>query len=191
VIAELRELIRIVRNMKDNRICHKFGIGECFKLFSAHLMLMLSFPDVRERPVKTSIYIWPYLMNLIKRCDKTHYVNTLHNERDKGLLATLFETGERLREALLLRKRNFELVNEYVLVKGMRVLKRYRKVSGWTNNKGKKRWKTEPDSVTHGTFPIRIHEPLTPFMMNWVKRDQETTTYFLIGYPKSFSTALK
>jgi len=126
---------------------------------------------------------WPYLMKLIKRCDKTRYVNRLHNERDKGLVATLFETGGRLREVLMLRKRDFEEAGDYVLVKGMRVLKRYRKVSGWTDNKGKKRWKTEPDSVTRGTFPIRIDEPLTPFMMNWVKQSRA----YLFPSPKQTS----
>ena len=82
-------------------------------------------------------------------------------------------------EVLLLKKDNFDFEdpeakeNNVILVKGMRVLKRYRKVGEWIDEKRKKHWKTVPIFMTRGIFPIRYDTPLTPFlwkneeMMDW------------------------
>ena len=90
--------------------------------WASHKYHRVSVEDVEE------FVGWPYLLKLIKHCGKTRYVNRWHNERDKGLVATLFETGGRLKEVLMLRKNNFEIVAKYILVKGMRVSKRFKKV---------------------------------------------------------------
>ena len=80
----------------------------------------------------------------------------------------------------MLRKSNFETVDEYVLVKGMQVLKRYRRLTSWIDDEGKQRWKTEPEPTTRGTFPIRLDEPLTPFMLNWIEQCED----YLFPSPK-------
>lgn len=115
---------------------------------------------------------WPRLLELVAECDKTTYRADQQDhlrERDKALVATLFETGGRVSEVLMLRKRNFDIQRDRVLVKGMRVLKRYRKVGEYQKKGGKKSWKTEPVFTTRGIFTVRRFEPLTPIMVSWIE----------------------
>jgi len=48
--------------------------------------------------------------------------------RDKALIATAFETGGRIQEVLMLKKENFTVLEDRIVVKDMPVVKRYEKV---------------------------------------------------------------
>ena len=71
-----------------------------------------------------------------------------------SLIATLFETGCRVSEALLLNPKQFEVEEEWVMVYGAPVLK-----------KGK----VDPRSKLRN-IPIPIDEPLVPYMIDWVDK---------------------
>lgn len=102
---------------------------------------------------------WDYLLDLVNRAKSF---------RDKALIATLFETGGRVSEVLMLKKLNFVLSNpEIILVENMPIVKRHKKVGEYIDRKGKKRWKTEK-YIAYRTFPIRTGEPLVPYMKKWV-----------------------
>jgi len=102
---------------------------------------------------------WAALMEIINKARLT---------RDKALIATTFLTGGRISEVLLLRKSNFDLSNpDVVLVKNMRVLKRYEK-KGERMVNGKKRWITELKK-DYRTFPILKKEPPVPILEDWLK----------------------
>lgn len=93
------------------------------------------------------------------------------NERNKAFLATLFLTGGRVTEVLSLRKENFE-IREFeglIVVRGMRLLKRYRKV-GEIEENGKKKWITEKLVKTRKPFPILLNEPLTHILLDWLDK---------------------
>ena len=51
--------------------------------------------------------------------------------RNQVLFAATFETGGRIEEALGLKKENFTVENETVIVRNMRLLKRYEKTGSW------------------------------------------------------------
>lgn len=115
---------------------------------------------------------WPKLLGLVAECDKTTYRVDQRDhlrERDKALVATLFETGGRVSEVLMLRKQNFHIQKDRVLVKGMRVLKRYRKVGEYKERSGRKSWKTDSVFTTRGIFTVRRFEPLAPIMVSWIE----------------------
>ena len=101
---------------------------------------------------------WDYLLDMIRRCD---------NMRDKALIATLFETGGRVSEVLSLKRSNFILQDDFIIVKAMRVLKRYKKVGEYQDDLGKKKWITK-SMKAYRTFPIPVKEPLVPYMLKWI-----------------------
>lgn len=127
---------------------------------------------------------WSFLLDLVNEADTLLM---------KGLIATLFETGGRISEVLSLRKWNFEteLNPEVVVVKQMPLLKRFEKVGTvkkwkcvkhcdirWTtkprpeeyekhNIKEYEGWLTKPVRDQR-TIPIRVSEPLTEHLMNWL-----------------------
>lgn len=96
-------------------------------------------------------------------------------DRNRGFLATLFETGGRVSEVLALRKSNFELRKDenLILVRDMPLFKRYRKVQEYVDEKGKKRWVTEPEEATRRSFPIVLDEPLVPYMLKWIDQCED------------------
>ena len=96
---------------------------------------------------------WEFLNRLILECNDTNYYRKpdLLRDRDKALIATLFETGGRISEVLALDKRNFKILPERVLVTGMIVLK-------------------NDVPTTRGTFSVKRFEPLCPIMVDWIKQ---------------------
>jgi len=125
---------------------------------------------------------WDTMLRLVEECRNTDYRPSpvwggdedpaAYRERmirrDQALIATLFETGGRVSEVLQLRRENFEWDDEIIVVTGMRVLKRFRKVGEYVDASGRKRWVTEPVYVTRGRFPILRREPLVPYMLGWI-----------------------
>ena len=101
---------------------------------------------------------WDYLLNLVDKCGWL---------RDKALISTLFETGGRVSEVLKLKAENFEVKDKFIIVKGMPVLKRYRKTGEYVNEDGKTKWITKK-TMGYRTFPIPLKEPLVPYMIEWL-----------------------
>jgi len=125
---------------------------------------------------------WDFMLRLVEECRNTPYKAPAILEgrladaymdklirRDQALIATLFETGGRVSEVVQLRRRNFRIGDRAVIVTGMRVLKRFEKVGEYTDDDGRKRWVTKPVYETRGRFPIRIDEPLVPYMLDWIR----------------------
>jgi len=108
---------------------------------------------------------WPTLLRLVEAAEKP---------RDRAFLATLFETGGRVSETLALRRDNFDVITEegVIVVKGMPLLKRFRKLSEYTDEDGVTRWETETLEATRRPFPILMAEPLAPIVVEWVEASE-------------------
>jgi len=78
---------------------------------------------------------WDKLLSLIDACndiDYDIYYRDFCRERDKGLIATLFETGGRIGEVVSLSKANFDFTpKKYCVVNGMLLEKRYEKTGSY------------------------------------------------------------
>jgi hypothetical protein len=128
---------------------------------------------------------WDFMLRLVKAGDPFM----------RGLTATMFETGGRISEVLALQRWNIDptLNKEVVVVKQMPLLKRFEKkgeVAKWKCvGHCKKRWDSLPSPeefevhkiqeykgwetkslADYRTFPVRVSEPLTPYMMEWWKQ---------------------
>jgi site-specific recombinase XerD len=105
---------------------------------------------------------WDYLLDLIKVC---------RDVRERGFLATLFETGGRVQEVLMLKRGNldFGAHPDFIVVHLMPVVKRYEKVGEYRDGTGKARWKTER-LRDFRTFPIKKSEPLVRYMVEYYEK---------------------
>ena len=78
---------------------------------------------------------WDKLLSLIDACndiDYDIYYRHFCRERDKGLIATLFETEGRIGEVVSLSKANFDFTpQKYCVVNGMLLEKRYEKTGSY------------------------------------------------------------
>jgi integrase len=128
---------------------------------------------------------WDVLMELVEECERSEYKPSPawdldpfdYRERlvrrDQALVAALFLTGGRVSEVVGLRVGNFEVRAFDVRVKGMMVLKRYKKISHYLDDDGRKRYVTEKVAMTRGTFSISRDEPLVPYLLNWIKESED------------------
>jgi integrase len=118
--------------------------------------------------------------------------NSLRLGRDRALFAALFLTGGRVSEVLALEKKNFEINRDFVIVKDMALIKRYKKLFGWVEYvkappenslkrlykyskkiKGDKkfwrqRYKTEITPDTRADFSFPASEPLANILIAWL-----------------------
>lgn len=124
---------------------------------------------MKERSVEKDIRGfcgWKFLLNFIRNTPLPY----------RGFIACLFETGGRISEVLQLRRRNFyfDLHPELIVVDGMPVVKKYKKVGEVEDpsRKSGKRWVTKKTKDTR-TFPIKKSEPLTPYLINHIKRSKD------------------
>lgn len=103
----------------------------------------------------------------------TELVSHIYDLRDKAFVSALFLTGGRVSEVLALRKHNFEIHREQglIIVRGMPLLKRYKKIAPAKD--GKRKWITERLIKTRKPFPILIKEPLTPFLLSWLDKCED------------------
>jgi len=90
--------------------------------------------------------------------------------RERAFICASFATGGRITEVLALRKSNFEVLKDQgiVLIKGMALKKRYRKVEAITKEDGSKGWLTEPVLKSRAAFPIVMAEPTTGIVLDWL-----------------------
>jgi hypothetical protein len=109
---------------------------------------------------------WAFLLSLVKKTPLPY----------RGFMATLFETGGRVSEVLKLRKRHFhlDLHPEIIVVDGMPVVKKYRKIGEIPDPSKKRgvRWITEKKEDTR-TFPIKKTDPLTPYLISHLERSKD------------------
>jgi len=129
---------------------------------------------------------WDFMLSLVEECRRTPYKapRVLEGEtaeeyvarlirRDQALIATLFETGGRVSEVIQLRRRNFQVGEEAIIVTGMKVLKRYEKVKEYEDDTGRVRWITRPVFETRGRFPILVKEPLVLYLLPWLDETED------------------
>jgi len=127
---------------------------------------------------------WDFLLGIIRECENTPYSfdREYFVKRDKGLITALFLTGGRVIEVLELRKRNFELDDpEWIIVRGMRVAKRYKKIGEYMDKEGNTRWITETKFEPRGRFPIPRKEPLVPYLLDHLNQVDD----YLFPSPKT------
>jgi len=150
---------------------------------------------------------WNTLLKLIQECSRTPYyrnsrlikLSEAEKEalrrkliaRDKTLIATAFETGGRIQEVLLLKKENFEVLDDRLIVRDMLVVKRWEKIGekievwkGEDEPKDTKLWHwshkheawirrkfiTKPKMDRRNVLEIPRFEPLTPYIIEWLKQ---------------------
>jgi hypothetical protein len=99
----------------------------------------------------------------------------LYDKRDRAFFAALFLTGGRVSEVLSLRKSNFEVRPDKnaILVRNMRLLKRYKKLSELVKPNGRKGWVIEKLVQFRKTFPIMLNEPLAPILLEWIESQDD------------------
>jgi integrase len=105
---------------------------------------------------------WDFLLKILQACC---------DDFERALVATLFETGCRASELVLLRRSHFllDVHPKLIVMDGVPVVKKYEKIGEIIDSKGKKRWITRKREA-YRTFPIRRDEPLVKPMLDWVLR---------------------
>jgi integrase len=156
---------------------------------------------------------WKTLMLLVKAADLTQYrtsQNEILRQRDQALVCLLFQTGGRIQEVMQLRKGNFKIYEDKILVSGMPVVKRYKKVRSWVEKRkdlptrivdgkpnslaglylfdekhkcySRKRWETEPFPLKRMDFTIWKQEPLSTVTTDWI---EQSSDYLFPAYLRS------
>lgn len=87
-------------------------------------------------------------------------------DRDRAFFSALFSTGGRVSEVLSLKAENFSIVEDekLMIIRNMRLVKRYKKLSEYMDAEGHHRWTTELTPKTRKTFPIFLGEPLAQIL---------------------------
>lgn len=94
------------------------------------------------------------------------------SERDKALLSCLFETGGRELEVAMLRKEMFDVDEEFVIVRDMPLVKRYKRTKLTDKATG------EVIVVTKSikdfrTLTFKRDEPLAEFVVQWIDQVED------------------
>jgi hypothetical protein len=137
-----------------------FNVSKQIGYWSRHPYIRLNVKDYSEEWVG-----YPAILELIELASQP---------REQAFLSALFLTGGRVSEVLALRKGMFEVRGQehLIIVRGMRLFKRYKKVKelNLTNIRGEtlRRWVTERLEKTRKPFPILMDEPPTPYLLNWI-----------------------
>jgi len=94
--------------------------------------------------------------------------------RDRAFLCACFSTGGRVSEVLSLKAENFSIVHDerLMLVRSMKLVKRYRKISETLDAEGHKKWITELKPSTRKPFPMLLSEPLTEIFYEYLQGKQ-------------------
>jgi len=99
-------------------------------------------------------------------------VGNVESERDQAFITDLFLTGGRVSEVLALKYLNFDVreAERVIIVRNMKLVKRYKKISETVDSEGKKHWVTRKLLTTRKVFPISTLEPLTPIVLEWLDK---------------------
>jgi len=165
---------------------------------------------------------WQLLLDIVHECGRTRYFRKGKSlyfadkgtkeelrrkliRRDQALIATLFETGGRILEVLMLQLQHFEIEQDRIYVKKMPIVKRFDKVDEiidikdekptgifsklyhWSHKKDgwvRRKWKTEPRFEQRGTLLLPKFEPLVRYLESWL--EEETTENYL--FPTCYDT---
>lgn len=138
---------------------------------------------------------WEKLVDLATQFDGPR------TRRNQVLFATTFLTGGRISEVLDLKKENFEIAEDEILVRGMDLLKRYRKTEEykeWVDEKPKSqlsrlynfdeeekkfwrtRYKTTRRKTFRSPFTFPTREPLSQILIDWLNSFEKG--YLFPGY---------
>lgn len=101
-------------------------------------------------------------------------VNFAAPDRDRAFFCALFSTGGRVSEVLSLKAENFSIVEDekLMIVRNMRLVKRYKKLSEYMDAEGHHRWTTELTPKTRKTFPIFLGEPLAQIFYSYLQNKE-------------------
>jgi len=121
-------------------------------------------------------------------------------DRDRALYSATFLTGGRIGEVLLLRRDNFEVTSDEVIVRRMRLFKRYEKTGEWFEYVDEKpenrlarlykwdreqekyfrrRYETKTKIEYRSDFSFPANEPLASILIDWIERSDD---YLFKGY---------
>jgi integrase len=167
---------------------------------------------------------WPTLLQLVKECENTRYFERsnlfkLSEEekqrlksklisRDKCLISTAFETGGRISEVLALKKSNFEVQKDRIVVRDMPVVKRYEKVGEkivkwegegepdttkwhWSYKHDswiRRRFITKPKMDRRNVLEIPRFEPLCQYIVDWLEQLPGNDFWVFPSYSKNENT---
>ena len=98
-------------------------------------------------------------------------VNYAESGRDRGFLSALFESGGRVREVLALEAENFSILpkENLIIVRNMKLSKRYKKLEDHIDELGHKHWITELIPSIRKPFPILLGEPLAQILYDFLQ----------------------
>jgi len=134
-----------------------------------------------ERDVKSFVG-WQKLSEIVNVAESIG----VNGERNAGFVAALFCTGGRVSETLALKPSMITIVKgcvpKLVLVTGMPLSKRYKKLGDFLDDRGHKRYKTEKINATRD-FSFRVDEPLVKPMIHWVIHALENRCEWLFPSP--------
>lgn len=120
---------------------------------------------------------WDRLLEIADKAGKIKS-RVYSSEFLQALVAALFETGGRVSEVLSLKPENFDLGPDpdFVIVKGMLVLKRKKKGKAPILGSG----------IPFRSFPIKRTDPLWPYLERWIKKCKPGERLFPISRSKTF-----
>lgn len=114
---------------------------------------------------------WDKILSVIDACNQVDYDTYFREyciERDKALIATLFETGGRIKEVLSLRTDNFDFSNpQYVVVRDMLLSKRFEKIASY--------FETVEEMPTGSTAKLFQPKLLDSGKQVWVRKRWKTS----------------
>jgi integrase len=152
------------------------------------------------KDLKSGFVGWEKLISI---CSKI----SSHKKIMQEIFATTFLTGGRISEVLLLRKKNFRIEEDQIIIEGMRLLKRYEKVEEyieWKNEKPKgafaklykydekskkwyrKRYKTVLRKEYRPAFSFPINEPLVPLLLRRLNEIEDKEQLLFPSLLKSY-----
>lgn len=107
---------------------------------------------------------WQSLMRLVNLLPESWV-------KERAFIATLFETGGRVSEVLMLKASNFEIRESegLVIIRNMPLLKRYRKIAEKQFDNGRRGWITVRVQKARKPFPILMKEPLAEILVSYVR----------------------
>ena len=120
-------------------------------------------------------------------------IEHLESGRNQSFGSSLFLTGGRITEVLPLKFQNFDVreSEHVIIVRNMKLAKRYKKISETVDLEGKKHWVTRKLLTVRKNFPIMLSEPLTPILLQWLdevgpKTEEEQAMGDILLFPSPY-----